>query len=536
MRKTDWEQLAHLKFSTAEFSRAFAKLKNTASGPDYVTKRMFPTTPRNKEKLLHAMNMVVFSSEPLHETFTKSRTKIIPQKRGLKQRPLSIISKISGLLELMIIGRVEPAVKSYFEGRRFGFLTELGTEDFLSSLFEAKDKMSQAGVKAGVLSVDLRGAFNSVSHGRLILKTYDILRSSHYTHSEVYILTNFVSRWLQNRLTRLENSTQTVKVVRGTPQGAPLSALLFVIYFDFDGTTIGVFIAYADDGSLIIYAKTWDEFRDKVLVACYLFDEWCRADEMQIALDKSWLLPLGNHKKIPNQLTNLPVKTVTSAKLLGIVIDQRLNFRLQIIECEKFWYFRLKILRVLMFLGLSFRKGLQIAYNFRSKLTYGLLWWLHISDTSKNRLCQLWRIAVRTVARLHPSSPTKDFSNALSIPTLDQFATFLLTKRKFANKFLTPPKNDVQPPKIHHNYNLRARKQPDCQQENWLQHESDQLLQWLVKKAKAEPKKSPTEMLRRKMFGLRPHPDSDISELVRMTNELNSFYKDSQKSPNLTSP
>ena len=191
-------------------------------------------------------------------------------------------------------------------------------------------------------------------------------------------------------------------------------------------------------------------------------------------------------------------------------------------ECENFWTFRLKLLRILLKLGLSFRKGLNIAYSFRNKLTFGLVWWHQISETTKNRLCQLWRIAIRAIARIHPSSPIDNFMSAMSIPALEDFTVYLLTQRKFDGKFLMKNIEEVEQ-RPSHSYRLRPRKSaPD--QVHWLHRRSNELLIWLNQRVASFPKRSPKEMLRRKMFGMRPHPDTDISELVRLANGMNSFY------------
>ena len=528
LKSTNWNELANLNFRLKDFNLAYSRLKDTAAGPDFITKRMLPKKAQNKEKLLHALNQEIFSCQPLSQTFRKSRTLIISQ--GQKQRPLSIASKISGLVEIMMIQRIEPAVKAIYQGSRFGFLSGVGVEDFINKMFEVKDDKSSGGLKVGALSIDLRGAFNRVSHLRLILKSHDILISAHYSSAEVSIVLNFICRWLQNRTTRLEGSSQTVEVLRGTPQGAPLSALLFVIYFDVDGKLYGIFMCYADDGTLVIFGSTWTKVYDNIILACNYFNRWCEENEMELAMQKSWFLPFGNYKSLPSALEECPVPVKTSARLLGLVLDQRLNFRLHLQECERFWYFRLKILRIIVRLGLNFRKGLAVIYSFRGKLSYGLLWWLYASKTTQERLCQLWRIAVRIVARIEPSSPLEDFMKAASIPAMDKFIIYLLVKRQFRGKFIRE-ENLQEEEYRSHKYNLRPREAQQKQPQNRLLQEAGSLLDWLNTEALKSPDRSPDMMLRRKMFGLRLDPNTDISELVKLANAGNRFRREMQEAP-----
>ena len=261
-----------------------------------------------------------------------------------------------------------------------------------------------------------------------------------------------------------------------------------------------------------------------ILKICEMVDSWCEQNEMVLALDKSWFLPLGGQKEIPKVLLDLPVKTVTSARLLGVIMDQRLNFCLHISEVQKFWNFRLRILRVLVGLKMKFKKLLSICYSFRGKLTFGLFWWLRISDSNSERLCRFWRVAIRTIAGIEPSSPIDDFLTAMSIPALDQFIVFLLAKRQFDGKILI--EKDIQAAR-QTIYNLRPRPPKEPEVHSLLRQSSD-LVSWLRDEVKKKPKASPVGLLRRRMFGNKPHPDTDISELVKSANLKNSYFLSTQ--------
>ena len=90
-----------------------------------------------------------------------------------------------------------------------------------------------------------------------------------------------------------------------------MSAILFVVFFDFKNHPIGIFFVYADDGSLLIFGKTWTEVNDFVLRALEMVDSWCLNNEMTLSLHKCWFLPLGGHQNTPKPLENLPVKKKT---------------------------------------------------------------------------------------------------------------------------------------------------------------------------------------------------------------------------------
>ena len=154
--------------------------------------------------------------------------------------------------------------------------------------------------------------------------------------------------------------------------------------------------------------------------------------DMRINLDKSAFMYLGARSlKTDLVFKNMEVEVVHIVKILGIWVDSRLNFLAQVQACKSYWNGRLYLLRSITKLGASFATSLEIAYSFRSKLTFGLHWWNNLSKTSVDDLERLWRKAIRTIARIHFSSPLENFLTAMSIPTLAQFITYLYTKVRF---------------------------------------------------------------------------------------------------------
>ena len=124
-----------IKFNIEEYNNAFERLQNSAPGSDNIKKSLFPLTTNNKQKILSFINENVFNSSNLPGLFKDSRSQMIPKPNdNKKMRPLSIVSKLSALTEIMIIQRLEPAVKTIFEDNRFGFLKGQGVEDFYARL------------------------------------------------------------------------------------------------------------------------------------------------------------------------------------------------------------------------------------------------------------------------------------------------------------------------------------------------------------------------------------------------------------------
>ena len=176
------------------------------------------------------------------------------------------------------------------------------------------------------------------------------------------------------------------------------------------------------------------------------------------------------------------------------------------------------------------KKSLKLCYSFRGKLTYGLYWWMFISKTNQERLCRFWRIGIRLAAGLEDSSPLDDFCKALAIPKLDEFIIFLLTKRQFCKNDDDDDfdDNSKQTNENKTKYNLRPRNSKEYESPNLLT-KPRLLVNWLRDQVRLRPKRSPTGLLRVKMFGHKPHPDTDIRELIKLANRKNTFFMSTQE-------
>ena len=112
--------------------------------------------------------------------------------------------------------------------------------------------------KASLLQLDLKGAFDTVYHGALIV---ELERAGLPP-----ILLKWLLSFLSDRITNLtfDSISKTYNVPCGVPQGSPLSPILFILFLRplynklREGTSIQV-IKYADDTNIIVYAETYTE-------------------------------------------------------------------------------------------------------------------------------------------------------------------------------------------------------------------------------------------------------------------------------------
>lgn len=139
-------------------------------------------------------------------------------------RPISIFPTLSKVLEKILYNRMFDFLqeKSFFHPRQFGFLPASNTTGATLSALNVITNGIEAGDFVMTVFIDVRKAFDCVSHEILLHKLsccgnfIDILTSYLFGRSHMMCHDNTASR--QGTITH------------GVPQGSRLSTLLFLIY------------------------------------------------------------------------------------------------------------------------------------------------------------------------------------------------------------------------------------------------------------------------------------------------------------------
>ncbi|KAM7312834.1 uncharacterized protein ISCGN_009738 [Ixodes scapularis] len=140
-------------------------------------------------------------------------------------RPISLTSCIGKLFEHVILNRLQPYVENnnLLPPTIFGFRPHLSTQDILLQLHEDINRQVSAHSTRAILTLDLKGAFDNVSHD-IILTNLSDLNCGQRTFA-------YIQAFLQNRTATIgigDLRTQPLPTPnRGTPQGAVLSPMLF---------------------------------------------------------------------------------------------------------------------------------------------------------------------------------------------------------------------------------------------------------------------------------------------------------------------
>lgn len=252
-------------------------------------------------------------------------------------RPISITSYIGKVFEKLIASRLE----SFFndtgveDEHQEGFTKKRNTVRYLNHLDnDIRDELKKK-YTVICLFIDFEKAFDSVWKKGLMKKLADV-----GIKSNVWRL---LDSFLFNRKIRLifNDYSGLIRACRefGLPQGSALSPILFKFYIRdlaediVDGKVIKLF-KFADDGTLRVIGTTTAECLENLETVCGSLHRWSSTWRMIINCNpsKTELICFGTAEKNPElipqtfKLGNYTLKFVEKTKVLGLVMDQKLNY------------------------------------------------------------------------------------------------------------------------------------------------------------------------------------------------------------------
>jgi len=215
-------------------------------------------------------------------------------------RPISLLSCLGKLLEKIIKQRLMLEVESrhILPEHQAGFRSKKSTiynivrlERYANAqLHHPKGRRHSA-----VIFFDIKAAFDSVWHDGLIYKLHD-LRLPQY-------LTNYLISFLHNRNATIEIEnvlSRSFDLDSGTPQGSPLSPLLYIIYTadSMNGipqhTEHGLF---ADDTALWTSSNKISSLSSRLQQSIDAFESWCKSWKLKLQPSKTEMIHFNTHPR-----------------------------------------------------------------------------------------------------------------------------------------------------------------------------------------------------------------------------------------------
>ena len=178
-----------------------------------------------------------------------------------------------------------------------------------------------------IVGNDLKKAFDTISHGRLLTKL-DLLNVK---GKALELFKNYLRN--RQQITLVNNSESEMRHLSvGVPQGSILGPILFTIYIN-DITMVlshSNVCLFADD-TVIYYAhKNINQARDAIQHDLQNIEKWMDMNKLTINIKKTqYMIISSHHRKFDNidiRVNNLAITRTKAYKYLGVKLDQHLKY------------------------------------------------------------------------------------------------------------------------------------------------------------------------------------------------------------------
>ena len=329
---------------------------------------------------------------PLHKKDDRSQIK--------NYRPVSLLNGFSKIYERFLHNSLCKFTDKIFSHFISAYRKSYSSNHVLMRLINDWKKSLDNKNLVGTVLMDLSKAFDCIPHDLLIAKL-------HAYGFKIEALT-FIYSYLKRRKqgVKINNEESIFEILlSGVPQGSILGPILFNIFIN----DLFLFIKnaklanFADDNT--IYADSTD--LNRLLNILEKESEtainWFKENEMIVNPDKFQTMILGKHniKEINLKINETNIKAQNSVTLLGIEIDNKLNFNNHVSTiCKKAGNKINAISRIQNFLGPKEKEALVNTFVY-SNFNYCPLIW-HFS--SKKSINKIEKIQERSLRLLHKNN------------------------------------------------------------------------------------------------------------------------------------
>ena len=243
-------------------------------------------------------------------------------------RPISLLPVISKILEKHVYHcqNEHLELNDIMYSRQFGFHKNRSTSDAAANLVGEVLTAFEQNSMVLSLFIDLKKAFDSVSHS-LILKKLEAIG-----------VRNLELKWLTNYLTGRRQFAQLGnyrsgcrEMTVGIPQGSLLGVVLFSILINDLPKCLrfSTSILYADDTTIFIVGRNLKFMKIKMQHDLRMLSSWLSVNSLKLNVTKTKSLLFNKEGLTPEVNLTLGTEKITSVKsfkFLGITVDMTLSF------------------------------------------------------------------------------------------------------------------------------------------------------------------------------------------------------------------
>ena len=257
-------------------------------------------------------------------------------------RPISVLNVFSKVYETVIKNRLSTFFDKHnvLYEKQFGFRRNHSTYMPLISLVDQITSNIEQNLYTMVMLLDFKKAFDSVDHLILLNKL------NHYGIRGQAL--NLIKNYLMNRRQQVVYNgviSQVQTITTGVPQGSILGPLFFLVYIN-DLPKISPstdFLIFADDTTSIESNKNIETLFHTANDTVRKLDHWCSVNKIALNKQKTKYLlyyprktPENKKKELQKKLNikicGVQIEEVTSAKFLGVIIDNSLTWKPHILS------------------------------------------------------------------------------------------------------------------------------------------------------------------------------------------------------------
>ena len=254
----------------------------SASGMDEISYRVLKKLPNAFLLLLATIFTACFRTGYFPDKWKAAKTILIPKpgkdhKQAKNHRPISLLSCLSKLLERIIAKRLSSHMekRGLFATSQSGFRAGRMTNEHLLHITEQTFTAFKKKQTSASIFLDAEMAFDKCWHNGI---RYKLKNSLNLPDRYVRLLSSFLT---DRSLKVFHNGcwSSLVSLRAGTPQGSPLSPLLYLIMVNDipqSLSNIGKLYQYADDIAMTAIAYTFAAARDKIQKMLNILECWCR--------------------------------------------------------------------------------------------------------------------------------------------------------------------------------------------------------------------------------------------------------------------
>lgn len=311
-----------------------------APGPDRIINRILKQCAQVLSKPITRLfqQCLVLSHHP--RQFKWSTTVVLrkPQRdnytRAKSFRPIALINTLGKLLEKIVADRISQATETHslLPNFQMGARRNRSAATALELLTEQIHTVwaQDPGLMASVLSLDISGAYDHVSHKRL-LHNMKVARLPGWVE-------RFTHSFLQGRSTQLTFGGYTspqIPTPTGIPQGSSLSPILY-LYFASNllielkrGSTFP--LGFVDDTNILTFSRSTEQNCRVLEEANNTCEQWAATHGSAFSPDKYHLIHFTRRPRRFNmeariQISGFRGNPEPQVKILGIHVDSKLRW------------------------------------------------------------------------------------------------------------------------------------------------------------------------------------------------------------------